>query len=113
MKTTLIALGLLVSLQVVAAERTPPAEELKQRLSGKVFALKWEGANHWRLDLRDNGYFYYNAGESKVTGTWRVEDGKLCLESRAAGNNCNDVREQDGVFFYKRLTGQVTALEPQ
>jgi len=87
-----------------------PVDELKQALSGKVFVLSWIGAVEWRMDFKDNGYIFFNAGTANGSGTWRAESGKVCTEMRAFGNNCNEIRKSGDLLYYKRLSGEVIAM---
>jgi hypothetical protein len=85
-------------------------DELKQALSGKVFMLSWVGAPAWRMEFKDDGYIFFNAGTTNGSGTWRAESGKVCTDMRAFGNNCNDVRKSGDLLYYKRLSGEVIAM---
>ena len=87
-----------------------PVDELKQALSGKVFMLSWVGASTWRMDFKDDGYIFFNAGTANGSGTWRAESGKVCTEMRAFGNNCNEIRKSGDLLYYKRLSGEVIAM---
>jgi len=96
-----------------AEASTLSAEDLKDKLSGRVYALDWVGATPWRMEFKANGYVFFNAGSASGSGTWRTEAGKVCTEMRAFGANCNEIRESGGGLFYKRLSGEVTAMIPK
>jgi len=96
-----------------ADAQTLPVDELKQSLSGKVFMLNWVGAPAWRMEFKDDGYIFFNAGAANGSGTWRAESGKVCTDMRAFGNNCNELRKSGEVLYYKRLSGEVIAMTPK
>ena len=85
-------------------------EELKEKLSGRVYALDWIGATPWRMEFKSNGYVFFNAGNSNGSGTWRTEAGRVCTEIRAFGANCNEIRQSGGQLYYKRLSGEVIEM---
>jgi len=91
-----------------------PVDTLKQSLSGKVFMLNWVGAPAWRMEFKDDGYIFFNAGTVNGSGTWRADSGKVCTDMRAFGNNCNEVRQSGDLLYYnKRQSGEVIAMTPK
>ena len=110
---SLVALAQPVATKEFPADaRVLSVEELKQALSGKVFMLAWVGVTPWRMDFKDNGYLFFDAGTASGSGTWRAESGQVCTEMRAFGNNCNQVRMSGELVYYKRLSGEVIAMTP-
>jgi hypothetical protein len=85
-------------------------DDLKQALTGKTFMLTWVGAPAWRMEFKDNGYIFFNAGSTNASGTWRAESGKVCTDMRAFGNNCNEIRKSGDSLYYKRMSGEVIAM---
>ena len=55
----------------------------------------------------------YFSGRSDV-GTWRAEDGRVCLENfQAIQGACNDVRLVGSDIYFKRSNGQVVQVMPR
>ena len=88
-------------------------EQLKQSLSGRTFALTWVGAPAWRMEFKDTGHVFFNAGSASGSGTWRADAGQVCTEMRPFGNNCNEIRKSGDRLYYKRLSGEVIAMDPK
>jgi hypothetical protein len=87
---------------------SPTAADLKSRLSDKVFTVALADGSSWRLEFKTNGYYFVNtsAGFSD-SGTWRTEDGKLCVAPRQTSPACNDARLVNGELQFKRLSGEI------
>ena len=48
------------------------AEALQSRLAGKVFRVMRPDGNHWRVQFKDNGYFFVNTERGGADeGRWR------------------------------------------
>ncbi|HEX6363023.1 MAG TPA: hypothetical protein VFZ93_08705 [Albitalea sp.] len=92
-----------------------PAETLRARLAGKVFAAQLADGTGWRLDYKSNGFVFVDTTKGfRDTGRWRTEDGKVCTEFKVATSGCADMREQGERLFLKRATtGEVVELVPR
>lgn len=91
---------------------TPTAAELRQLIGGKVFSVK-TATNTWRLQIKDDGYFFLNIGNFADSGTWTSEDGKWCSKSQKGNLGCNEMRVSSGSLFMKRDNGEIVRLTPQ
>ena len=95
-----------------SAELTP--EALHAALAGKVFRVNPENGKAWRLQYRDNGYFFLNVdGGYNDSGTWSVKDSSLCSEGRKIAASCNPMRLKDGRLYLKRDNGEVVEFVSQ
>ena len=92
----------------------PSADVLKQKLSGKTFAVKLANGTSWRLEYKSNGYYFVNTSTGfNGSGTWQTADGQLCGQPRGDAMTCNDVRERADGLVLKRQSGEVIVLVPQ
>jgi hypothetical protein len=93
---------------------TPSAAEIKQRLSGKNMLVKLADGGSWRLQYKDDGYFFLNTASGfSDSGKWTTEDGKLCGALRKVGSSCNEVRTKGDAFFLKRESGEIVQFVAQ
>jgi hypothetical protein len=90
-------------------EGTPPSSaELKSLLTDKVFTVALADGSSWRLDFKSNGYYFVDTSTGfSDSGTWRTEDGKLCVAPRKTAAACNESRLVKGELQFKRLSGEV------
>ena len=58
-----------------------------------------------------NGLTIFFPGGSD-TGTWRTEDGRVCMDLRKQGAVCNDIRLVGSELYQKRSTGDVVKSTP-
>ena len=88
------------------------AEALRQRVSGKVFKIKYSDGTSLRLEYKNSGYAFVDSSRGfRDTGKWRVEGEKLCADWQKAPSGCNDVRVKDDVIHLKRVSnGEVVVL---
>lgn len=92
----------------------PSAEAVKQRLSGKTFAVKLANGTSWKLDYKSNGYYFVNTSTGfNGSGTWQTAEGQLCGQPRGEPLTCNEVRDRADGLVLKRQSGEVIVLVPQ
>lgn len=92
-----------------------PAAELNDFVKDKIFTTTRSDGMAGRFNYRSDGkfeVFYQKSGfTAKESGTWRAEDGKLCVDDPLNGKACNEVRAQPPNLYYKRNSnGQVMTL---
>ncbi len=92
---------------------SPSADELRTRLSGNVFSVKPFSGPNWRLQYKEGGYYFVNAGSFSDSGEWKTEDGKLCGKGQKSGGSCNEVRTTSESIYLKRDSGEVIQLVKQ
>jgi hypothetical protein len=81
----------------------PTAEEMQAHLTNKVFRVTRADGNHWRLQFKDNGYYFVNTVQGFADdGRWRVEGSRLCAEPRKGAAGCSEVRMVGGQLHLKR-----------
>ncbi len=107
-----------------AAAAAPPAawpstarslsgDELRQRVSGKVFEIALEPGMSARMDYRDSGYMFVNVHPSGASdsGRWRIDGNQLCSEMRRFPSGCNEMRVVGDKLMLRRTNGQIVMLE--
>ena len=91
--------------------------ELDARLRGKVYTATLANGLRWRGDYKASGYVFFNMGnDSKWSGAWRTEDGKVCVDYRGpARTSCTEMRSgaQQALYAKSATTGVVTVLLPE
>ena len=124
LRPCLVPLALVISVNAVLAQ--PPAiplefpadakplapEELRERVSGKVFKVKTAAGGAWRLQYQAGGVFFFNAGGYSDSGKWRIEDSKLCSEPQKSPAACNEMRLAGDTLYLKRDSGEIIKFEP-
>ncbi len=96
-----------------AGAKAPSAAEVTALLKGKSFDLSGPGGVRTDYAKEGNAITVYFSGRSDV-GTWRAEDGRVCMENfRAIRGACNDVRLIGSDIYVKRSNGQVVKLSPR
>lgn len=107
--------------QANAGQDFPPeaqqlsASELDARLRGKVYTATLANGVGWRGDYKSSGYVFVNTTSGgSDTGTWRTEDGKVCVEYRGRmRSGCTEIRGGAQALYAKSgATGMVTVLQP-
>ena len=88
------------------------ADDLRQRLSGKVFKVNTAAGAAWRLQYQAGGSFYINVGSFSDSGKWRTEESKLCSEPQKSPAACNEMRLVGDALYLKRDSGEIIKLEP-
>lgn len=91
------------------------AEQLKARLTDRVYGARMTNGDDWRFEYKANGYFFLNTGRGYAdSGKWRVEEGKFCAEMQKTGAACSEMRIVNDVPYMKRASnGEVVALQPK
>ena len=89
------------------------ADDLRRRVSGKVFGLPLEKGMSARMDFRDNGYVYINVYPSGASdsGRWRIDGNKVCSEMRRFPSGCNEWRAVGDKLMLRRTNGQLVTLD--
>lgn len=95
-----------------------PAAELSEFVKDKVFTTTRSDGAAGRFSFKADGKFeiFYNrtGNATKEFGTWRAEDGKLCVDDPMNGRTCNEVRAHGQALYYKRnRNGEVLTLSAQ
>lgn len=97
-----------------AEARALTAEELTQRLAGKVFHVALADGSSLRLQYQAAGYYYVDTSRgARVNGTWRADGTRLCTDRVNRGPACNEVRLANDVVLVKLDTGEVVKFEPR
>jgi hypothetical protein len=91
------------------------AEQLKTRLTDRVFGARMTNGDDYRFEYKSNGYFFLNTSRGFAdSGKWRVEESKVCSDMQKLGSICQDMRIVNDVLYLKRSTnGEVVALQPK
>lgn len=104
MKPPRFTLGTVIVLAAVHAlaqvpQEFPPnaasisADQLKERLTDRVFTARMTDGKDWRWEWKSSGYIFLNiSGGYSDSGKWRTEDGKVCVEMNKSGASCSDMR---------------------
>lgn len=118
---------LLVALPIWAHAQTPPpsefpgdvttptADALSAHLADKRYDAQPANGPAWRLELKAGGFAFLDlANGNGDKGTWRTEDGRLCIEWRRIRNSgCSEARLKGDTVYLKRSSGEVVALVPR
>lgn len=72
------------------ADSTLTGEQVTEILAGKDLNAKVKGNNATYKFTKD-GYFFMNSGAYSDSGTWKLENGSLCLLFRRFNNACPTV----------------------
>lgn len=91
----------------------PTASALKAALAGRVFRATYANGAAVRYEYRGD-YLYVNTAQWRDSGTWRVEDGKMCVDFRGTfPSGCAEARMLgDALWFKRATTGEVVQLVP-
>ncbi|HRQ66916.1 MAG TPA: hypothetical protein PKZ76_18960 [Xanthomonadaceae bacterium] len=96
-----------------AGARAPNATEIASTFPGKSFNFSGPGGIRTDYAKQGNAVTVYFSGRSDV-GTWRAEDGRVCLEKfLTIPPACNDVRMVGSEAYLKRTNGDVVKLMPR
>ena len=80
----------------------PTAAEISAFVKDKtLYATRSDGVNV-RFNYQGDGKFEVKFPRTREFGTWRAEDGQLCVEDPMNGKACNQVRIVDGKLLYRR-----------
>ena len=93
------------------------ASALDAHLRGKVYTATLANGMRWRGDYKASGYVFVNlSNNAKDSGTWRTEEGKVCVDYRGSfRSGCTQVRSGAQQVLYARnsATGVVTVMTPE
>ncbi len=95
-----------------AGARTPSAAEVAAALGGKSFNVPGpRGMIRSDYAVQANGLAVFYPGGSD-TGTWRAEEGRICMAFKKLQSVCNDMRLAGSDIYMKRSNGDVVRMEP-
>lgn len=135
----LLSIPLMVASVASAAEQpfpegatTPSAQEIRDRLTGKVFNLQMPEGLVFRVEYSARGHFFLDSARNPpgypTVGYWRAEDGKLCRHITVSADTCTaklcrnlretedacvDVRVANDQLQIRRWDGGVTSFIPK
>ncbi|MFT3779936.1 MAG: DUF995 domain-containing protein [Ottowia sp.] len=94
-----------------AGARAPSAAELTTLLRGKSTNAPMPNGGTIRVDYAadSNALTAYIAGRTD-SGTWRVEDGRICYELKTWPSACNEARLVGQDLYTKRANGDVVPV---
>ena len=101
---------------LLAGSNPISGEELKARLTGKSFT--WQAASARftaRVQYQANGYAFINVSSGQNdSGTWTVEDGKVCTQWRQLPSSCSpeQARAKGDLLLIKRADGTWATMTP-
>ncbi len=95
-----------------ANAHTLAADDLRRRVSGKVFDLSLDKGMSARMDYRDSGYVFVNVYPSGASdsGRWRIDGSKVCADMRQSQSYCNEWRAVGDQLMLRRTNGQLVTL---
>lgn len=100
-----------VTTEFPAGARAPSAAELTALLRGKTTHAPMRSGGTARVDhAADSNKAVAYAGGRSDTGTWRVEDGRVCYEWKIFASSCGDVRLVGQNLYVKRANGDVAPV---
>ena len=95
---------------------TASAQELNTYLAGKSYGIAYAsgarilakfGTDGRMTSEGTNGTKYYDSG------TWTVEDGKVCFALYRTVASCAEARFDAGTLYLKRTDGEIVRYEPK
>lgn len=94
---------------------TPPAAQLNQHLSDKVFNAALADGSSMRLDFKSSGYLFVDTSRGRnFKGEWKAEDGRLCSKMQGTDPSCSEVRMHEGLLYLKRaVNGEIVTYQPR
>jgi hypothetical protein len=95
-----------------AAASMPTAQELADKLSGKVWRAPFANGAAARYDFRGQYLFVNLSSGASDNGRWRAEDGRMCVEFRGRfPSGCTEVRLHGGKpVFQRAATGELVTM---
>ncbi|MDP2771386.1 MAG: hypothetical protein Q8O81_16315 [Giesbergeria sp.] len=77
---------------------------IEERLSGQVYTGTNAAGIQWRAEYKDSGYVFLNiANGARDSGTWRAEEGRVCIEYRGTfPSGCSELRANSEALYAKR-----------
>ena len=94
----------------------PNAAQLSGQLNGQVFTAKLSNGVTWRMEYQSSGYVFVNISTGgRDNGTWRTEEGRVCIEFRGPfTSGCSEIRMAGVSLYLKRCSsGEVVAMQKQ
>jgi hypothetical protein len=121
--TAVVAVLALITSVDAAAQSAPQfpddakpltADQLRERLGGKVFHVATAQGTTWRLQYQGGGSFFVDVSNGyRDKGKWRVEESKVCSEPERGKPSCNEVRLVGDLLHLRRDSGEIIKLEPR
>lgn len=80
------------------------SKAIDERLRGQVFTGATATGITWRAEYKDSGYVFVNlANGARDSGTWRAEEGRVCIEYRGTfPSGCSELRANSEALYAKR-----------
>lgn len=102
-------LSVLGNLPTIANDQEISGSELTKLLTGNSIDGMW-GETHYIQYFSETGRTLYKAdGSPGDWGTWRInEDGEYCSTWRGGEENCYDVVDVDGTYYWESQGGERT-----
>lgn len=91
-------------------------EAITERLNGQSYSGTTATGLTWRATYKDSGYVFMDLSNgARDSGTWRAEDGKVCVEYRGRfPSGCSEVRASATMLFSQRENSTaVIAMQKQ
>ena len=92
------------------------SKEVDQRLRGQVYTGTSVMGDTFRIEYKDSGYVFINLSNGrKDSGTWRAEEGKVCVEYRGRMHSgCSELRAtSDKVYGKRDGAAAITMMQKQ
>ena len=90
-------------------------ENLRRAFADKAYTVRLADGSTWKLQYKANGYFFVNTSVGfNGSGTWKVQDDKVCTDGRGMTPACVVVHQQgDSLFMKRSVSGEIIELRPQ
>ena len=92
------------------------SQAIDERLRGQVYTGTTAAGVSFRATYKDSGYVFIDLSNgARDSGTWRAEEGKVCVEYRGRfPSGCSEMRASPTALFAKRENSTaVTAMQKQ
>ena len=97
-----------------SCRRDPRSREFTGFIKDKTFLGTRQDGLTAQFNYRGDGKFDVIFPQAKEFGTWRTEDGNLCVDDPVNGKTCNQVRIVGENLLYRRnRNGEVLTLKVQ
>ena len=91
----------------------PTAAEIGAKLEGNVFTVNLRDGSVWRLEFRGRFIYVDTKAGQRTHGTWRPEDGRLCVQLQGRDEACSDARLHNSLLHLLRPDGEVIQYVPK